>query len=78
MITALTALLQALSAFWSLKKDKLIYDMIEESENKQSKLIKEIELNRNKKTEESTQLADFLFSQLQKEKIKYEKILSNL
>lgn len=52
--------------------------MLDESENKQSSLIKEIEFNRNKKTEESTQKADYLFSQLQKEKVKYEKILSRL
>ncbi len=78
MIAALTGLFNALSAFWSLKKEKLVYDMLEESENKQLNLIKEIELNRDKKTEESTQRADFLFSRLQKEKIKYEKILSNL
>jgi hypothetical protein len=78
LIAALTGLFNALSAFWSLKKEKLVYDMLEESENKQLNLIKEIELNRDKKTEESTQRADFLFSRLQKEKIKYEKILSNL
>lgn len=78
MIAALTGLFDALSAFWSLKKEKLVYDMLDESENKQSSLIKEIEFNRNKKTEESTQKADYLFSQLQKEKVKYEKILSRL
>lgn len=78
MIAALTGLFEALSAFWSLKKEKLVYDMLDESENKQSNLIKEIEFNRNKKTEESTQKADYLFSQLQKEKVKYEKILSRL
>ena len=78
MIAALTGLFDALSAFWSLKKEKLVYDMLDESENKQSSLIKEIVFNRNKKTEESTQKADYLFSQLQKEKVKYEKILSRL
>ena len=41
-------------------------------------MIKEIEFNRSKKTEEATQKADFIFLQLQKEKIKYEKILSRL
>ncbi len=78
MIAALTGLFEALSAFWSLKKEKLVYDMLDESENKQSSLIKEIEFNRSKKTEEATQKADFIFLQLQKEKIKYEKILSRL
>lgn len=78
MIAALTGLFEALSAFWSLKKEKLVYDMLDESENKQSSLIKEIEFNRSKKTEEATQKADYLFSQLQKEKMKYEKILSRL
>jgi len=52
--------------------------MLEESEKKQVSLIKEIELNRDEKTEDSTQRADFLFLQVQKEKIKYEKILSRL
>jgi hypothetical protein len=78
LIAALTGLFHALSAFWTLKKEKLIYDMLEESEKKQVSLIKEIELNRDKKTEDSTQRADFLFLQVQKEKIKYEKILSSL
>lgn len=78
MIAALTGLFQALSAFFSLKKEKLVYDMLEESEGEQEMIIKEIELNRNKGTEESAQRADFLFSKLQKEKLKYEKILSRL
>ena len=52
--------------------------MLEESEKKQLSITKEIELNRDKGTEESTQRADFLFLQIQKEKIKYEKILSSL
>jgi hypothetical protein len=78
LIAALTGLFHALSAFWTLKKEKLIYDMLEESEKKQLSITKEIELNRDKGTEESTQRADFLFLQIQKEKIKYEKILSSL
>lgn len=78
MIAALTGLFNALSAFFLLKKEKLVYDMLEESEDKQLNLIKEIELNRDKKTEEAAQRADFLSSRLQKEKVKYEKILSNL
>lgn len=52
--------------------------MLDESENKQFNLVKEIEFNRSKKGEEYTQKADYLFSQLQKEKVKYEKILSRL
>lgn len=52
--------------------------MLEESENKQLTLIKEIELNRDAGTEECTQRADFLFTRLQKEKAKYEKTLNHL
>lgn len=78
MIAALTGLFQALSTLFSLKKEKLVYDMLDESEEEQNFLIKEIELNRNKGTEESAQRADFLFSRLQKEKFKYEKILARL
>jgi hypothetical protein len=78
MILTLKSLLDALTAFFSLKKEKLIYEMLEQSEKRQLELIKEIELKRNKGTEESALEADFLFSTLQKEKDKYEKILTRL
>ena len=78
MILALKSLLDVLSAFFSLQKEKLVYDMLEDSEEKQLEFIRLIEEDRNKGTEESAQRADFLFSRLQKEKEKYEKILTRL
>ena len=78
MILALKSLLDVLSAFFSLQKEKLVYDMLEDSEEKQLEFIRLIEEDRNKGTEESAQRADFLFSRLQKEKDKYAKILTRL
>lgn len=78
MIAALTGLFQAIHAIFSLKKEQLVYDMLEESEEKQNILIRNIELNRNKATEEGAQHADFLMTRLQKEKEKYAKILVRL
>ena len=52
--------------------------MLEESEDKQLELIRGIEQNRDKKTEESALEADFLATRLEKEKEKYAKILNRL
>ena len=78
MILVIKELLAVLSAFFSLKREKLVYEMLEESEDKQLELIRGIEQNRDKKTEESALEADFLATRLEKEKEKYAKILNRL
>lgn len=78
ILAILSGLLEVLSSFFKLKKESLVYDMLDRSEEKQDNLIKEIEAERLLKSEESAQKADFLFNRLQKEKSKYEKIITHL
>ncbi len=74
----LISLIEGLSAFFKLKAESLASDLVEKSEKRQADLIKQIEIERNKRTEESAQQADFLRSRLEYEKAKYEKLLANI
>ena len=74
----LISLIEGLSAFFKLKAESLASDLVEKSEKRQADLIKQIEVERNKRTEESAQQADFLRSRLEYEKAKYEKLLANI
>lgn len=74
----LISLIEGLSAFFKLKAESLASDLVEKSEKRQADLIKEIEEERNKRTEQSAQQADFLRSRLDYEKAKYEKLLANI
>lgn len=74
----LISLIEGLSAFFKLKAESLASDLVEKSEKRQSDLIKQIEAERDKRTEESAQQADFLRSRLDYEKAKYEKLLANI
>jgi hypothetical protein len=74
----LISLIEGLSAFFKLKAESLASDLVEKSEKRQADLIKQIEIERNKRTEESAQQADFLRSRLDYEKAKYEKLLANI
>ena len=74
----LISLIEGLSAFFKLKAESLASDLVEKSEKRQADLIKQIEVERDKRTEESAQQADFLRSRLEYEKDKYEKLLANI
>ena len=74
----LISLIEGLSAFFKLKAESLASDLVEKSEKRQADLIKQIEIERNKRTEQSAQQADFLHSRLDYEKEKYKKLLANL
>ena len=74
----LISLIEGLSAFFKLKAESLASDLVEKSEKRQADLIKQIEEERNKRTEQSAQQADFLRSRLDYEKAKYEKLLANI
>ncbi len=74
----LISLIEGLSAFFKLKAESLASDLVEKSEKRQADLIKQIEVERDKRTEESAQQADFLRSRLDYEKAKYEKLLANI
>lgn len=74
----LISLIEGLSAFFKLKAESLASDLVEKSEKRQADLIKQIEVERDKRTEESAQQADFLRSRLEYEKAKYEKLLANI
>ncbi len=71
------ALSAAAGYFW-LKKERLLYDLIEISEKRQMAMTTAIETCRQQKTEAATQRADLIFQNLQKEKAKYEKLLNSL
>ena len=74
----LISLIEGLSAFFKLKAESLASDLVEKSEKRQADLIKQIEVERDKRTEESAQQADLLRSRLDYEKAKYEKLLANI
>ena len=78
IFSLLGSLIEGLSAYFKLKAESLSSDLVEKSEKRQADLIRLIELERNKKTEQSAQQADFLRSRLDYEKAKYEKLLANL
>lgn len=78
LFSLLISLIEGLSAFFKLKAESLASDLVEKSEKRQADLIKQIEIERDKRTEESAQHADFLRSRLDYEKAKYEKLLANI
>lgn len=70
--------LEALVAYYSLKRERLEYDLIEVSEARMLALRARIEKLRDLRTEAGTQSADALQLVYQREKIKYEKYLTAL
>lgn len=69
---------EAVANFFGWKRESKSSDLVKESKDKQLKLIAAIEKEREKRTEESAAKADFLRSELIKEKKKYEKFIANL
>jgi len=77
-LTLLFPLAEKLLEFLILRIENLKEGKVEKSEKIQSELIKQIEIERGKKTQQSTAQADFLSSRLRMEKEKYEKLIANL
>lgn len=78
-ITAvLRAALEALNAYLSLKRERLVYELIDASERRMRDIRERIDTLRDKGTEATTQEADLLFAAYQREKLKHEKYLSSL
>lgn len=78
-ITAIIrAALEALTAYLTLKRERLSYDLVEASEQRMRSIRERIEALRDKGTEAATQEADLLFAAYQREKTKYEKYLNSL
>jgi hypothetical protein len=77
-LSAVTAYFNASAAVADLSGKKLIYDLIEQSEKRQTTLQAQIESNRQLGTEYATANADMLFKVLQKERLKHEKYLNNI
>ena len=75
IMTLITSLVKALSAYLELKNKSFYYDILEKSRNRQSQLRKEIEDLRAEGTNDSNDIADAVFMQLCAEQ-KYCKHLS--
>ena len=75
LMTLITSLVKALSAYLELKNKSFYYDILEKSRNRQSQLSKEIEKLRAEGTNDSNDIADAVFLQLIAEQ-KYCKHLS--
>ena len=68
LMTLLTSLIKALSAYLELKNKSFYYDILEKSRTRQSQLSKEIEKLRAEGTNDSNDIADAIFLQLCSEK----------
>jgi phage-related minor tail protein len=75
LMTLITSLVKALSAYLELKNKSFYYDILEKSRNRQSHLSEEIEKFRAEGTNDSNDIADAIFMQLCAEQ-KYCKHLS--
>ena len=78
LIALLEGLTQAATAYMSLKKESLLYDLIAASEERQRSIIEKIEAYRDSRTELGAQNADLLGHHLLTEKKKYEKFLDSI
>lgn len=78
ILAIVRAALEALVAYYSLKRERLEYDLIEVSEARMLALRARIEKLRDLRTEAGTQSADALQLVYQREKTKYEKYLTAL
>ena len=67
LITLITSLVKALSAYLELKNKSFYYDILEKSRNKCNQLAQEIEKLRAEGTQASTDRADILFMRLKSE-----------
>ncbi len=75
LMTLITSLVKALSAYLELKNKSFYYDILEKSRTRQSQLGKEIEKLRAEGTNDSNDIADAILLQLIAEQ-KYCKHLS--
>jgi hypothetical protein len=75
LMTLITSLVKALSAYLELKNKSFYYDILEKSRTRQSQLSKEIEKLRAEGTNDSNDIADAIFLQFVAEQ-KYCKHLS--
>lgn len=69
-LTALTALFQAATSYFELKRKTAYYDLLEKSDSRLDKLDKQRQIARAKATIESQALADELMSEIYEEKKK--------
>jgi hypothetical protein len=78
IMAIIRAALEALIAYFNLKREQLGYELVEASERRMRDIRVRIDALRDKGNEAATQEADLLFAAYQREKLKYEKYLNSL
>jgi hypothetical protein len=78
IIRLIAAALDAFASYYTLRRERLIYEMLDVSEERLIAIRERIEELRDKGDEKSTQAADQLVLLYQREKKKYETYLSSI